>query len=433
MRISVFGLGYVGVVSAACLSHHRHWIIGVDVNATKVDMLNQGIPPVVEQGLDDLVAAAVRKGSLKATTDPFEAIKATDVSLVCVGTPSRPDGGVDTTYVFRVAEEIGRGIREKSAEHTVVLRSTVLPGTTETFARVIQNEARGIPVHVAFNPEFLREGSSLSDFYSPPYTIIGTDSPEAERMVREIYSCVDAPVLVVEIRVAEMVKYVANAWHATKIAFANEIGRLAREAGVDGREVMDIIIKDTKLNVSPAYMRPGFAYGGSCLPKDLRALLQWSRIRGLELPLLAALPVSNQIHIESTVRKVLETGRRKVGLLGLAFKPGTDDLRESPSVELAERLLGKGCELRILDPMVHTAKLMGSNREYIEQKIPHLSCLLVESEEEILQHAQVLVITHNTTLFRSVVEKAGPDVIVVDAAGALPFPKQRLDTHVIAS
>jgi len=425
MRISVFGLGYVGVVTAACLARHGHEVVGVEINATKVELLNQGIPPVVEKGLEELVREVVRKGALKATQDAIQAVASSDVSLVCVGTPSRRDGGPDTSYVFRVAEEIGQGIRQKATEHTVILRSTVLPGTTEIFSRLITEHTGGIAVNVAYNPEFLREGSSIADFYHPPYTLVGTQSPTAESVLRELYSFLDAPFLVVEIRVAEMIKYVANAWHATKIVFANEIGRLAEEAGLDAREVMEIITMDTKLNVSPAYMRPGFAYGGSCLPKDLQALVQWARSLNVETPLLSALAASNRLHIERVLQAVLATGKRKVGLLGLAFKPGTDDLRESPSVELAERLIGKGGELRILDPAVHTAKLMGSNREYIEQRLPHLSRLLVESEEEILQHAEVLVLTHDTPYFRSLIAKAPPDLIIIDAVGVLHHVRSR--------
>jgi GDP-mannose 6-dehydrogenase len=420
VRISVFGLGYVGAVTSACLAREGFTVVGVDVNPDKVAMIASGQAPIIELGLSDLLRTGAQTGRLRATTSAAEAVKGTDVSLVSVGTPSRPDGSLDLSHVFTVCREIGAAIALKGAAHVVVIRSTMLPGGTARCAEVLREHAGTVPVAVAFNPEFLREGNAIRDFDSPPYTIIGTTDPVAERAVKELYTTLRAPVIVTEPAVAEMIKLASNAWHAAKITFANEIGRIAKAVGADGRAVMEIFVQDTRLNVSPAYFRPGFAYGGSCLPKDVRALTSFVRTQNLELPLLCALPDSNRVQIETALRQVQAINKQRIGLLGLAFKPGTDDLRESPAVELAERLIGKGYDLRILDSAVRQAKLIGANREYIEKRIPHLSSLLVASAAELVRHAEAVVVAHGAAEFREVIELIGPDAPIIDLAGLLP-------------
>ena len=425
MKVSVFGLGYVGAVTGACLARDGISVVGVDANPDKVATCSRGQTPIGELGLGELMAEGVASGRLRATTDGGEAVVATDVSLVCVGTPSGADGGSDLSVVYRVCAEIGKAARAKGRPHVVVIRSTVLPGTTARCAAILREEATGVAISVAFCPEFLREGSAIRDYDAPPYVVIGTEDATAERAVREIFATVGAPVLVTEPAVAELLKFSANAWHATKIAFANEIGRLAKSVGVDGRAVMDILGQDRKLNASAAYLRPGFAYGGSCLPKDVRALLRLGQLGNIDLPLLQALPVSNRAQIDLAVRQVLATGKRRIGLLGLAFKADTDDLRESPSVELAEQLMGKGCDLKILDTAVREARLVGTNREFIEGRIPHLSRLLAASAEDLVAHAEAVVVTHGAAELRDVLALVGPDLPIVDLAGTLPLPVGR--------
>lgn len=416
MNVAVFGLGYVGAVTSACLAQRGHHLMGVDVNPLKCDMIASGRSPIIETGLDDLLLQGVQAGRIHATTSVAEAVAFADLSIVSVGTPSLPNGGLDLSYVYRVCEQIGQALRDKPGPHVLVLRSTALPGTTDACAEILRRAA-GRDVHVAFNPEFLREGSSIRDFDQPAYTIIGTEDPHAEAALRELYADVPAPLHVVPTRVAEMVKYTANAFHAVKITFANEIGLLARQMGVDGRDVMSLIVQDTKLNVSPAYLRPGFAYGGSCLPKDVSALLHLARREELSVPLLASLPRSNHVQIERVADAVLATGARRVTVLGLAFKAGTDDLRESPAVELVERLIGRGCDVRILDRAVQSATLLGANREYIERRLPHVSCLLTDDPESLIHDAQAIVVTQNQKEFSRLLEGVRPDVPVFDVAG----------------
>lgn len=419
MKVSVFGLGYVGAVTMACLSRDGIDVIGVDVNPDKVKLLAEGKAPIIELGLSELLEAGVKNGRLTATTSAVDAVAQTDISLVSVGTPSKPSGELTLDTVYKVCEEIGAAIKAKGSAHTVVIRSTVIPGTTMRCKNILQEHAGDIPVSVAFNPEFLREGSAIRDYDAPAYTIIGTDDAPAERDVREMYSAVQAPIVVLSTAASEMIKLTANAWHATKIAFANEIGRVAKSLNVDGREVMNVIADDTKLNVSRAYMRPGFAYGGSCLPKDVRAFTYYGLTESLDLPLLNSLSDSNIAQIEKAVTQVLETKKRNVGLLGLAFKSGTDDLRESPAVELAERLMGKGCDLRILDKAVSDAKLIGTNLHYIQERIPHLDSLMVTNTQELLDHADVIVVTHGAAEFRNIIDQIDPSTPIIDLAGIL--------------
>jgi len=415
MNVSIFGLGYVGAVTTACLSRDGINVIGVDVNEDKIKTIASGESPIVEAGLSELLEAGVEKGRISATTNAKQAVFNSDVSIISVGTPSRSDGALDLQYVYRVCETIGKAISEKAEDHIVVIRSTVLPGTTEECEKILQEHA-GKKVEIGFNPEFLREGSAVKDFDEPAYTIIGTTSAEVEEALKSIYASVDAPFHVVKPGVAEMIKYGANAWHATKIAFANEMGRVAKHVGVDGRKVMEILISDRKLNISTAYMRPGFAYGGSCLPKDVRALEYFGKVNNVKLPLLDSLSQSNEAQIELALDLIQEKGYKKVGLLGLAFKPGTDDLRESPSVELAERLIGKGYNLKIYDPAINESRLVGSNKKFIDSKIPHLSKLLVD-QDEISRNIEVLIVSHGAGEFRNVLEKIEENFPVLDLTG----------------
>ena len=423
MKVSIFGLGYVGAVTAACLARDGHHGVGVDVSPDKVARVSRGESPIVEAGLPGLLAAGACSGRITATVDAVAAVAHTEVSIISVGTPPDENGVPDLGYVERVCREIGAAVAAKGAEHVVIVRSTVPPGTTKRCASLLAEAAGdGAHVHVAFNPEFLREGSAIRDYDHPAYTIIGTEDPLAEAAVRELYAGVHAPVHVVLPAVAEMVKYVANTWHATKIGFANEVGRAAKAFGVDGRTVMGLIAQDTKLNVSPVYMRPGFAYGGSCLPKDVNALLHYAGEMHVATPLLSAVPASNQAHIEEAVKAVLRHGRRRVAVLGLAFKPGTDDLRESPAVPLVKRLLGEGCEVRIYDRDVHTAQLMGTNLAYIRAHVPHFEALLTETIEDCLAWSEVVVVTYVSDEFANAICDGGQARPVVDLAGLFAEP-----------
>jgi GDP-mannose 6-dehydrogenase len=396
VRIAVFGLGYVGCTSAACLASRGHSVVGVDANPAKVRMIADGRSPVLEPGLPELVAEGVAAERLRAIGDPREAVATTEMSLVCVGTPAASNGSLDTQALERVAWEIGSYLPESEERHTVVVRSTVLPGTCEELLVPILSEASGLVAGegfgVAVNPEFLREGTSIADFNDPPKIVIGEYDTASGDAVAALHADFACPLFRVPLRVAEMVKYVDNAYHALKIGFANEVGAASRAFGVDSHEVMKVFCADTKLNISTAYLKPGFAFGGSCLPKDMSALLYATRRADLDLPILEHVLESNERHLQRTVEMLLALGRRRVGLFGLAFKPGTDDLRESPLVELAERLLGKGFKLKIYDPAVSLSHLVGSNREYIESRIPHLSALLTQSPREVLEHAEVCVI-----------------------------------------
>jgi GDP-mannose 6-dehydrogenase len=396
MRIAMFGLGYVGCVSAACLARRGHDVLGVDVNPRKVDMVNAGHSPVIEPGLAELIKEQVALGRLSATVDAAGAIREADLSIVCVGTPSTSHGGPNLDALERVAVAIGEALSASERRHTVVVRSTVAPGTTEELVIPLIEGASGLRAGFEFgvivNPEFLREGSAIDDFDNPAKTVVGELDSASGDVVAALYEGMPAPLFRVPLRVAEFAKYVDNAFHALKIAFANEIGVLCRSSGIDSHELMPSFLADRKLNISEAYLRPGFAFGGSCLPKDLRALLYAARRADLDLPLLESVLPSNDRHLARTVDVVLSLGRLRVGILGLAFKPGVDDLRESPLVELAERLIGKGYDLRIYDPAVSISRLVGANREYMSEHLPHLSELLVESVEDLLEHAEVCIV-----------------------------------------
>ncbi len=396
MRVSVFGLGYVGCVSAACLASRGNDVVGVDVNPAKVDLITGGHAPVVEERIGELTAQVVATGLLRATTDVRDAVANSDVSLVCVGTPSAPNGSLSTSYLERVAEEIGEAIADRDTRHTVVFRSTMLPGTCLNLLVPILEKASGktagVDFGVAVNPEFLREGSSVRDFFEPPKTVIGELDAASGDVVAALYEGLPGDVFRVPIPVAEITKYADNSFHALKIGFANELGAICGALGLDSHAVMDVFLADRKLNISPAYLRPGFAFGGSCLPKDLRGLVHAAHRADVSVPILAHVLPSNEEHLKRAFELVARTGKRKVGLFGLSFTPGTDDLRESPMVELAERLLGKGYDLRIHDANVSMSRLLGANREYIEQRLPHLGQLLAPTVEDVLAHADVYLV-----------------------------------------
>ena len=418
MRVSIFGLGYVGSVSAASFAADGHSVVGVDVNADKVQAVTSGRSPIVEPGLDEMLARSVSEGRLRATTDTAAAIRDTEVSLLCVGTPSRRNGSLDLTYLERVAEQIGAALKDKSDYHVVVVRSTVLPGTTHTVVipalERTSGKKYGEGFGVSVNPEFLREGTALADFRKPPLTLVGHNHAADASGTIALYQSIDAPLVSTSIRVAEMLKYTSNTWHALKVCFANEIGNLCKKLDVDSHEVMDIFCRDEKLNLSPYYLKPGFAFGGSCLPKDVRALQYRAKEVDIDLPVISQILPSNRQQIQRAFDDVMETGRKKVGLLGFSFKAGTDDLRESPIVILAEMLLGKGLSLCIYDKNVSLAKLVGANKEYIERQIPHLSSLLCPSIEQVIDTSDVIVIGNKSAEFAEALTRCRPDQIVID-------------------
>jgi GDP-mannose 6-dehydrogenase len=418
MRVSVFGLGYVGCVSAASFAGDGHHVIGVDVNADKVAAINAGRSPIVEPGLDELLSRGASEGRLRATTSTAEAIQDSEVSLLCVGTPSRKNGSLDLSYLERVSEQVGAALKDKPEYHVVVIRSTVLPGTTHgVVIPALERESGktyGDGFGVSVNPEFLREGTALKDFRKPPLTLVGHNHAADASGTLALYQSIDAPLVSTSICVAEMMKYTSNTWHALKVVFANEIGNLCKKMDVDSHEVMDIFCRDEKLNISSYYLKPGFAFGGSCLPKDVRALQYRAKEVDVELPLISQILPSNRAQIQQALDQVLDTGKKKVGLLGFSFKAGTDDLRESPIVILAEALLGKGVSLRIYDKNVSMARLVGANKEYIEKQIPHLSSLLCNTTEEVIDGSEVIVVGNQAPEFVEVVKGCRADQIVID-------------------
>lgn len=418
MKVSVFGLGYVGAVSAACLANDDHLVVGVDTSEAKVELINEGRTPIIEQGVEDLIKTAVRNGRLWATADAGEAVFNSNISLVCVGTPSNGNGSLDLTYVRRVCNDIGSILADKDAFHTIVVRSTMLPGSMRDVVVPILESASGKVAGRDFgvcnNPEFLREGTAVEDYYSPAKTVIGATDTTSCALVEQLYDKLDAPVVRTDIETAEMVKYTDNVWHALKIGFANEIGNICKALKIDGHEVMDIFCQDTKLNLSHRYLKPGFAFGGSCLPKDIRALTYKGKFLDVELPILNAIMPSNEAQVRRGVRMVVDKGNRKVGVLGFSFKAGTDDLRESPMVELIELLLGKGYDLRLYDRNVNIARLVGANREYILNHIPHISKLMEDSMDKVLAHAETIVVGTADPEFRAVPDRLGDDQTLVD-------------------
>lgn len=421
MRISVFGLGYVGCVTATCLASNGHSVIGVDVNPQKVRLIESGQSPISEPGLDELLGEVVKSGRLRATLDADMAVQATDVSLICVGTPSNHNGCVNLQFIERVCSEIGKSLGSKQGYHVVVVRSTVLPGTVlNSLIPILEHHScrlAGSDFGVCMNPEFLREGSAIKDYYHPGYTVIGQLDPPSGDVIECMYKDVGAPIFRASIPVAEMTKYVSNTFHALKITFANEIGTLCKAEGVDGQQVMEIFCQDQRLNISPAYLKPGFAFGGSCLPKDVRALVHWAKERDVNAPVLSAILPSNKYQLERAVELVESTLCNRIGVLGLSFKPATDDVRESPTISLIETLVGRGYQVSVYDEIVDPEKLIGVNRAFLERQLPHVASLMRHSLEEVVQEVEVVIIANASPGFHRVPQLLSDDQILIDLVG----------------
>ncbi|MEY4749945.1 MAG: hypothetical protein RIQ60_2159 [Pseudomonadota bacterium] len=418
LKIAVLGLGYVGCVAAACLADQGHEVLGVDIAQAKVDLIDAGLSPIVEPGLGELVAAGRASGRLRATCDAATAVADSQLSLLCIQTPSATNGSLDTTALLRAAEQVGTALRQHTGHHVVAVRSTVLPGTLEQFVLPALEQASGrragIDFGLVYHPEFLREGTALADYHRPPRTVIGARDERSAALVASLYDGIDAPLVHCDLRTAELVKYTDNAFHALKVAFGNEIGSLCRAAQVDSAELMRIFCLDTRLNLSGAYLRPGYAFGGSCLPKDLRALTYLAHHHDIQTPVLDATLLSNQVHKQRALALVMAHGRRPVGILGLSFKDGTDDLRECPTVELAEQLVGKGFAVRIHDPDVRLSRLMGSNKAWVDRELPHIASLLVDDVDTLMAHAEVLVLASRAPHVATAVQRRRQDQILVD-------------------
>jgi GDP-mannose 6-dehydrogenase len=418
LRVSIFGLGYVGAVSAGCFANDGHEVIGVDPVETKVDLVNRGQSPIIEADISEIISSTTRAGRLRATSDSAQAIRETDLTFVCVGTPSQANGSLDLKFIRRVCQQIGEVLKNKTSRHTVVIRSTILPGTMRKIVIPALEESSGKKAGADFgvchNPEFLREGSAVKDFHSPPKTVIGELDQASGDTVAALYEKIEAPLIRTDLESAEMVKYVDNSWHALKIGFANEIGNISKSLGIDAHKIMQIFCQDKKLNISSAYLLPGFAFGGSCLPKDLRALAYQAKMYDLELPILNSVLPSNELQVTRGLQMITQNGHKRIGVLGFSFKAGTDDLRESPVIEVIERLIGKGYDLRIYDKNVRIASLIGANREYILNHVPHISKLMVEDIDVVLDHAQTVVIGNKDPDFRQVPERLRDGQRLVD-------------------
>lgn len=411
-------MGYVGAVCSACFAKDGHQVIGIDPQAVKVELINSGKSPIIEEGLEELIAAGVASGNLKALQDAATAVKETDISIICVGTPSRANGSLNLDYIKLVCEEIGAAIKEKGSRHIVVMRSTVLPGTANDIAipalEAFSGQKLGEGFGYVSNPEFLRESTAIFDFYNPPKTVIGETDTESGEVIASLYTDLPAPLIRTEVKVAEMVKYADNSWHAVKVSFGNEIGNIAKNLGIDGQQVMEIFCQDKKLNLSPYYLKPGFAFGGSCLPKDVRAITYKARDLDINTPLLASLIPSNVEQILSAFNLLKQTGKKKVAMLGISFKANTDDLRESPLVELVEQMIGKGYDIKIYDKCVSIAALVGANKEYILEHIPHVSDLLVDDVNDAIQHADVVIIGNNAAEFQDIKASLTDEQHIID-------------------
>lgn len=416
MNISIFGLGYVGCVGAACLAKLGHNVIGVDVNENKVRLMNEGKPTIIEEGIAELCQEAHDKGLMSATTVAAEAVAKTEISFIVVGTPSSPQGHLNLNYIYTVAGRIGRALKDKDSFHIVAIRSTVLPGTNAKVGEILEQESgkkRGVDFTVVSNPEFLREGTSVEDYFNPPLTLVGTDSKYAEDKFRELYKGIDAEFICTDIKVAEMMKYVNNTYHALKIVFGNEVGNICKGLDIDSHKVMEIFCKDKQLNISPYYFKPGFAYGGSCLPKDMKALKTLAHDLYVDIPVIDSIFQSNENQKKRAVQLIMNQGQRKVGILGLSFKAGTDDLRCSPIVDVVESLLGKGFEIRIYDRNVKVSELTGTNKDFIMAKIPHLQHFVSADLDEVCSNSDVIVVTNKEKDFADVLSKY-PGKIVID-------------------
>jgi GDP-mannose 6-dehydrogenase len=418
MNVSIFGLGYVGAVSAGCLAETGHNIIGIDRDKFKVDYFNQGRAPIIEANLEELIKKNVKTGRLQATIDSKRAVMETEISFVCVGTPSHSNGSINLNYIERVSKDIGEAIAAKDNYHLVVARSTMLPGTIHgTIIPLLEKHSgkkEGKHFGVVCNPEFLREASAVYDFFNPAKTVIGATHIKDGENVAKLYKAIKAPLIHTSIKVAEMIKYVDNSFHALKITFANEIGLICKKLNIDSHAVMKIFCKDTKLNLSPLYLKPGFAFGGSCLPKDLRSITYFGKHQDLILPVLNSINPSNQSHIQYTLDLIKSKEKKKIGFLGFAFKAGTDDLRESPVVALIETLLGQGYEILIYDKNVSLAMLRGANKKFIETKIPHIASLITENMEALLRFADVIVIGNSSDEFENIINRISKNKFIID-------------------
>jgi GDP-mannose 6-dehydrogenase len=436
VRVAVFGLGYVGTVTAACLASRGHEVIGMDVDASKVEMIASGRSPVIEPGLDQLVSDTADRGSLKTTTDTAEAVAGAEVSLICVGTPSAANGSADLSFIERAVAKIAESLAENPQArpfHSVVIRSTVPPGTVDEVVTPVLESVLGrigTTFGTAMCPEFLREGSGVADFFAPPFTVVGTEQDGVAKSMTELLGFLDVPVRVVPTKTAEALKYACNAFHAAKVAFTNELSRVFRPLGIDSRTVMDLFCSDNQLNISPSYLRPGFAFGGPCLGKDLRELLHLARMNGIELPLLAGTITSNNITVADTVNRITSatpTGS-KVALLGLSFKVSSDDLRESPNVELAETLVGKGYEVRIYDPVVKPSQLIGTNRQFVEKRLPHLQGFMSDTATDALADAKLAIVSSSDRTVVDALQNVPPPRII-DLVGKLGRNVEALDGY----
>jgi GDP-mannose 6-dehydrogenase len=431
-RISIFGLGYVGAVSLACLARDGHEITGVDIDTNKLELLRRGQAPIVETGIQELMQAVMRSGNVTVTENVRQAVLATDISFVCVGTPASRNGSQDLSAITRIAEQLGAALAEKDSRHVIVIRSTVRPGTVEGIIQPAIEAASGRKAgkdfSLCFQPEFLREGTSIRDYDNPPFTIVGASDEYAVEKLREVFGHLPGEFVVTSISSAEMLKYACNAFHALKVTFANEIGRISQAVGVDPHEVMRLVCMDRQLNISSAYLRPGFAFGGSCLPKDLKALLHVAKLNDVHMPMLEGVLTSNNAHIEHAVEQVLASGRRSVGLVGLSFKPGTDDLRDSPLVIMAERFIGKGLNLCVYDPQVNIARLIGANRRYIEESIPHIASLMTTDLEQVVRDSDVLIVAMKSPeVLEALAQHTRPEQLLIDIAALPDRTAQRAD------
>lgn len=416
MKISVFGLGYVGCISLGCLAENDHHVVGVDISELKVKQINSGQATIIESGIQDIISEQYRKGSIKATIDPLEAILESELSIVAVGTPSSVKGHLSLQYIFKVAENIGSGLKQKEGFHIVVIRSTIMPGTCDQIADIIEKKSgkkRNLDFAVVDNPEFLREGTALKDYNNPPLTLIGSDNKDAAQIVAELYKHLPGEIIITDLKIAEIMKYINNTFHALKVSFGNEVGNICTELRIDSHKVMDIFSKDSQLNISPYYFKPGFAYGGSCLPKDLKGLQTLAHDLYVDVPLIDSIHKTNEIQILRAIKLLAKYRNKKMGFLGLSFKAGTDDLRNSPAVTVIEALLGKGCDISIYDKNINLAMLTGTNKEYIDSRIPHLAVLLKDDAKELVKESDVIIINNKEAEFVDLV-KGIKDKILID-------------------
>jgi len=417
MNISIFGLGYVGCVGLGCLAEQGHYLIGVDVDKIKVDLINSGKATIVEKGIDELIQKNFNSNKIIATNCSSDAVKNSEAAIICVGTPNNEYGHLDMTHIYAVAEEIGKALKNKDQFYTVAIRSTVMPGTNKKLGEILEQHSgkiNGKDFAVVSNPEFLREGSAVTDFFNPPYTVLASESDKGLEVMKKVYGSIAGEIIITDIGSAELIKFVNNSFHGLKVVFANEVGRICKALGVDSRNLMELFVKDKILNISPYYFKPGFAYGGSCLPKDLRALNSIGHDKYVKLPVLSSIESSNQSHIEYTLNLIMSKNKKKIGFYGISFKAGTDDLRFSPALELAERLLGKGYDIKIYDKNVHLSRLMGKNKEYIFSRLPHINKLLVENINEFLDSLEVLVIVNKESEVDNLLREDLPNTHIID-------------------